>query len=1789
MTVYSIQNATELTSEIDMSSTSLMKHKSVITRRRLIITFILATILTVSVMTGFSKGGPVDNNVYSSDGERIIMWEELPESGSPEDYDLLTNLKYTAQRIYTTSYFRGETKGDVVANVGMGIKYTQNVHNMRVVKGDTIFSEAISSSSLKSVAEQKYYYGDTILFRPSTSIKGDTATFSETVGKLERDAYFAAYGVIPNELSKHCINADSILSVTDDNVAVKSSANAEPTGESGSGSESGDVHYAFEVPTNLVADANGIYRFTLELNPDESTKFYRNEVRTMASADQNPVFHSVKVSIEIDKDWNPISVTSVENYDIAIPVLGSMNCTSTLTEEFSEIGNESGEVPESEFFESHLDATADVSLGGKASASDYLAAAFASYLDGSKDLELAADVSVNDFDIKGLKLSVNIGTPLSVKAKIDPLAIEYSGDKVYITLNDIKGYISTDKFGALISDPAISSLISGLGTLPDFSNLFGADILSTVFKNCEMTTTDGVVCIRLPFSLAEGIDIDASLYINDGDKSLKSITGTIDAFGLKVAIDAKPESSTFPVVDASYTDLSPVIDFIPDALNFALGKTYGLSGKIDLYGETITVDKLYIDRTDKNDIQVDGLITAGGVEMSVKLTGGTIYVGIGDIKIKAALSEIGDLAKTVAELVGAELPDMSSLKLDISSVSIPDILSAVKGLSVDGNTLNASISAMGLPIDISLTRGDGTLKTLKASVDGTIDKTDVKLSAELSLSTPERVQVTADAQNYTAIADLMKYVAPVKDTVEKIMNAKTVTLDLSANIELGGNNLTANCDTLTLSLEKDNFALNGLIDLGNDVGAEITYVSNKLYLRIGNIVSGVIDPDHNIALSLDTVTDLKKLSDILSNHLPAYLSAEVKKLLAPEEGDESALNKFGLIINKLGALGNDPTPENIVNSLFGRLGTLYEHSAVYYILDMLGLHMNNGELAVTAQLLGLDITLTPELDESGKTLTGAIASVSKSITKNNVTTSKTIGTVNIGIADVSAVGTTISAPADPENFVPVMEFVEAIDSLINTFTTATGGDKTGNTAVATETTDNTQSQAAAEEAATADSTETQTSETAETTEKTYTFEAELASHIEKDTTTGETASSTEEPPAIVYQEKKTDEKGNVVRDENGKAIFADTITIKPLNDQSLLKGRITKSEKDGTQIELEAHALITVDSLKDKYGDIQIDLYVKDGEAILKYVETKEENPYGETVSIDFDSVVDILASVMNILGVDPDIVNDIFESRNKAIDDIDATVFKSMIITGFDSIQKTVQDLSNTVNNVKTAIGSLKEAWGIVTGCTSVDELGTKLDPLSAHFDEAINALKKIKLSDGGKQTDTGSLIKKIIGGVKLGVDKSVNGEKKLYADVDNSITVDKEFSAGTGKNARVSVIETTDREKNVIKGIGIENLDVKTAVINGGITFTAGDTVEINIPDGIKQTAGNQTYSDLSDIKHLLFDIMNTANLKEFEIGGNITDDKNTLKDKTEDIINVNLSVIGIDAISFKIQYDIKVKLFTKAELTSLNIPVKETDPEYMTVAYVELHYFDCGVIPDCTTRLYFFDNMLYVDGMKITVKKGWLGVPIGENETPIKCSYTVDQFTDMISKNTGKFLEEFLFYLIPIKRYYAVLDVQGIIIDNINKAGESNTPKTDNTIAKIFKGYEYNVDNDAKGTHSLKIGLKELAGSSALGDLNVSLTGANDVKISPTGTKEPDDNILDNYISSATVGTKIEVTGVKVTVDLNANLRKVIPYNKTVDGKEVNTIKTDWTDENERAFMNDILIKTIPDNTWQEIWKA
>lgn len=1797
---------------------SLMKRKPTYTKRRLTIIFIMMTLLSVSVMTGFSKGTASDPTVYTQNG-RIVMWEELPQSGTPEDYDLLTNLRFAAQKLYTASYFRGDTVGKVIANVGLGIKYTQNVHNTRYVKGDTIFAQAISSSSLKSVAEQKFYRLDTepdetVLFRPSSSIKGENVTWADSVSKFAKEDYYNAYGVVPNELVKHCINQDTILSVADENARTKAAANSKHDEET----EKDDA-VTFDVPTTLVKGDDGNYTFSLTLDAAESTKYYRNEVRTLASADQNPVFYSAKVTVTIDSEWRPVTVVAEENYDIAIPVLGAMNCSSTMTETFYDYNDPDGVIPEYDYFMEHIgDDIGGGDIVGKGSPADYLAAAFAGYLDGSEDLDLEADISVGDVDLKGLSLSVNIGT-MNVRAKLGELAVEYTGDRAYITLNDIKGYFSVDRFVSLMSDPTLAPLLSGLGDI-DFSSLIGDDILSTVFADCEMTTENGVTCIRLPFELTDGISIDASLYIRDDGMVLERIGGTVEAFGTMIALDAKPAVLSFPKVNDTYKCLDGVLDFIPDGANTALGTTYGINGRISAFGTLIDIADMYIDRSDSADVKVDATLDVLGVRLGVKYAGGEIYATLGGTTVHAAMSDLPALLELIKTFVNTDELGMLSKLTELLPKDINGIIGTLRTLDATDSALTVGLKIAGMPTKIVVTRAGGRLDGLKLDLEIPLIGKKLKLAADLAITAPQKKDVAAPTE-YVEASDLLAlveritplidkegyafdvaaelYGVPVSGTVriappakknmplkaELALNVDDVRLyvafdgdkiyvDVDGKIKLScgtdADEISALLDEIKSAIPSDGVAavidkaaslLSG--DSALDVGAILDKIAVKsvntlaaddrtatvvgisaLGMEFAVEIGATNGAAESLALATDgicatlvlTDTSAQEIEVDANGYIPLSLIAEYVKPIADfaTEAVKAKTLKLSLKAKITTASGNyidlssndltvaigdgiavcgtvaifdgtdaatDIAIKLVDGTLYVKIGdvalSLDTEADIDRLLDIVGSYLpeylrnelKNGEGAISGikgligNLKKLASAKTAEdalavlfakhntLTSSDSTLKALLNTVSMGMTGDELCVFANVSgisltlvpdisgaaltgirlTTNLAGIDVSArIGISTSpdetavtvTDGEKAEYVPVMQFVEVANDAVGTFTKRYGDD-------------------------------------------------------------------------ITFELDSLDFTYAPITDENADdtAKTPDTVRVKNVDGESALKGKFTKRKaEDGSAfytVSLEAHVTLELSSLAATgYGTLTVELYLVDNHPApsTAYLYYREGNSgYGELVSINSDSVMQILAAVMDIIGVNEKTAEQLVGAYRQPID---VSLFKSMDIKGLDGLKTMIEQLADKLNGAKTALAEAKSAISLVKTAGSVDTLRTRIDGIKKHVDAAINALG-IKKSDKKPEKGApvnGTLFKRITDGVKLGYDPTT-----VWADVDNALTTGHDRDDA----AHIAVVHSD----NTINGIEVQNLDAKTAMVDMSAMFRSGQEVTFAAADAILAKANDSvTYADLGKIKHLLFDVMNTANLKEFEIGGGEND-------------KIRLHVLGSDV---DVDYWVKVKLYDKAEQRALGLPVKDSDPEYKTGAAVELTFngtigvvdYFADILPKkSSTRLYFFDNVLYLDGIKsFSNDKYALVVPFdGSNCVRSYQKYTVDEFMSMISTDMTRFLNEFVFRLVPLSS-----SISGQIVDAVNKPTE--TDDGTKTLAQIFKGYSY---DGAK--HAVTLGLAELASNTSLADLNVSLTGANDGDDDTFG-------ILNNYVSGLGVSTSF--AGM-VDLKLDASLKAPIEY--------------------------------------------
>ncbi|MCH5165970.1 MAG: hypothetical protein J1G01_06180 [Clostridiales bacterium] len=869
---------------------SIMKKSAFMTRRKVII-YVIATILILGIVAGFADPFITDNTKYiASYNETIVMEEQTPTTGTPEDYDLISNLKYTAYKLHHASFFHGETTGKTIADLGI-TTYDQYIHNTRYVLGENIvFAESISTSSMKKIAEQKYADGNIIIYRPSTSIKGNSATFSNSAYSMKYEDYSIKYGSIPNQLCKYIVNENTILSVKDENEKYKNSAKA-------SGDESSDegMGFDFYVPDTLVRGEDGNFKFSLKLDPIQSTLYYRNEIRTLSGADQNPKFNSVSLTITIDEKWNPISVRAVESYDIAIPVIGAPTCRGDLTEVFTQIDDPNGEIPDRDFFQAYVDGVKnnpdyvppdipDAPL----SPADYLAAAFADYLSGNKNLDLTADVTSGGISAYDVILSLNIGT-MDVQAVLGDLYIKYSGDKVNIKLNEINGYLSTSQFSDLLANERLSGLLGRFEGF-DIMSLFGGDILGTVFQDCEMTSEDGITRIQLPFTIdtsglnigLDSVYVDASIYIYDDGKVLKSITGDIELLGRTVSIVAKPLSTppSFPSTDDA-VDLSGVIDILPELLNTASQTIYGVSGTVSAMGQTFGVDA-YIDRTDG--IKADAVISVFGIDISVKLVNDAVYVAIGNIEARGTLEDLPELIDAVTALT--DLGRYVELIKQLLPTSVNGYISMLKALEATDEYVKLEMNILTAPATLQILRKDGAIGGVKLDFD--FDKFGIKLdvAADLELSSPETREIEIPSNDtFISLQELTQVLIDIAPYIDDNKNYNVV---LNGSI-VEGHNVYAVSGEFAIDklISSDGFAgvsaSGSLTALGQTLN--VVYAEDTAYLTIGNINAkfAVADGEKFKSPILRLINLFTSL-DALTDSMPEKALGAVRSIAANEDG-----------------------------------------------------------------------------------------------------------------------------------------------------------------------------------------------------------------------------------------------------------------------------------------------------------------------------------------------------------------------------------------------------------------------------------------------------------------------------------------------------------------------------------------------------------------------------------------------------------------------------------------------------------------------------------------------------------------------------------------------------------------------------------------------------------------------------------------------------------------------------------------------------------------------------------------
>ncbi|MDE5593530.1 MAG: hypothetical protein K2I75_06325, partial [Clostridiales bacterium] len=1214
---------------------------------------------------------------------------------------------------------------------------------------------------------------------------------------------------------------------------------------------------------------------------------------------------------------------------------------------------------------------------------------------------------------------------------------------------------------------------------------------------------------------------------------------------------------TVPTVNAAeYVKASDILAAIDCVLPLVKQNAFDLGVNVTIFDQTIT-GSVYIDLGEYtlDTIAVKARLDIAGAPVTVTLTEKTLYIDINDGSVRLTQQLNKNAIKELIAQIDEALPELglsdkitSVLNSFNKEISITDILNNISlSPAQNGMALAATFGDVAVNADIVMTNGVLSAVNVDCNIGGKqvavtlgvqtengvlcgadiqADVMGTDLGAGLTISPAESGRdVTPDGE-YVAVSEFIPYISPIKALMDSATSANTITVDLSDMvIEVMGKQMTVS-GKIDLSLNPVN--VRAVLTLFADSDADkidlaVVYADSVLYINIGRI-----------SLKFDIQNDMSKLNEAIAPYLPKSL----KKL-----GDLGALSPIFAIINDIGKITKAQNAAEIVGILFDS-DNAYNKSMIQIVADMIRLFKRgtDGEIAVGVNVMEapFDVTLNVQPVIAGGYLDFKLGATVSNLLVVNLT-------AKLSFADNQF---TVSAPEDADGYTPVVDFVTTVINGVNTLTAKVPDEVTTN----------------------ADGNVTTVSQTAFEVDS-FEFDYDIFKTVTEIDENGETVEVKDEAG-----------RAEIAKDEAGNKIKEKTIQLSNIDGQKALRFGLTTTKVKGadgketksTKLAIEAHIRIGIiggDGNAQTGFPIELDLYVQPldtAEKGLAYLYYREANGYGEKISIDYVSVLQMATAVLEILNADGDIIDDLLSDYKL---NIDTSVFEFMSIAGLDTATQMINNLIIAIDEAKLALSDAKAAWNRIQDAEDLDALiyealnDTTKDgenaTVKAYLDGAISHLKAaialFKTEDDETEEDegetqlNGALVGKVVNSVYFNSANSV-----LSAYVDNAV------ATGTEGWAVVSVTSANDKVNN----IGVRNLDVNTAKLNTfNMGFAPTQSVTVTVPDDYKSEVTDNDkirYADLANLKHLIFDVMNTANMLEFDIGGL----------ETNDVINVKLSLAGLDVVDIDIHYNVKVKIIQDGT-------DKNGRPILKTAAIVELTFKNCKalsatVVPDCTTRLYFYDDVLYVQGVNYTSSdsrervvgtvtdvycdaKGLFGKKelrypkinsteyvhdTSNNLEYVETMYTVDELFWMISNDMGRFMNEFLFYLVPLSRNFTLagIDLQAKIVEAMSGTG-NEAVNAQNTIAQIIKQYTY--DN---GNHTLRVGLKELAGSSALSDLTVKITGAND------GDDNTAKNVLNNYISKLHVETNIQNNLVQVKLD--ATLNNVRETNGRIESKGLGT---------------------------------
>jgi len=543
----------------------------------------------------------------------------------------------------------------------------------------------------------------------------------------------------------------------------------------------------------LEKEENGIYTYRYTLDIELAPYYVLYEMRTNAGTKGFATFTKAEIVVEMDENW--IIKTLSTDCKYKVPMLGGVPCEEHMTETFSDYGY-SGDLPEKEFFEPYLDAEISEPEVKEPDVTSALMEMFEPYLTGEK-LNVALNVSNMGENIVSAKISANIdiNNLENITADVEvggKLFLSYGQGKLYVTYGDFKGSTTIDGVAALIKTLIPQSETSGL-------NINAEELL----KSASFKTENGERTVSLPISLGGGLSFDVVLrgkltgecYVFCGAevtyKDVKATLSLCDGFDV-------------PAVSDDYPEILGLADVIKDGVISANIKLADYDAKLSY---NINSSELYLKA---------GALTAS-------LQDGTAYLSLGNIKLKAALFDVGSLAETLKLVLGDKLP-----QIQMPTISLAEILSALNGITAtatqNGTEFSLKTEQFSVCVRLLKNAGRWTLGEIAVSSE--------KLNVSVTPDDGKAEFPEINAEEYADVTDIIsEYAAPLARLIasENYKAEFFATLNLSDSVYGVTGEL--------LYCKNGGVQVNAVISgNGKDVvKADVTYTDGRLYLTLNGI------------------------------------------------------------------------------------------------------------------------------------------------------------------------------------------------------------------------------------------------------------------------------------------------------------------------------------------------------------------------------------------------------------------------------------------------------------------------------------------------------------------------------------------------------------------------------------------------------------------------------------------------------------------------------------------------------------------------------------------------------------------------------------------------------------------------------------------------------------------------------------------------------------------------------------------------------------------------------------------